>query len=121
MAVPQYRDATADVERNILPPHQVAKNQDPALESAHHHHHGHVHHDAQSEKNREDEVVYSKGTTFENSTIPDQVPQDHGLHRNKTIRQGDIEVVDPQSHKVSEFYVKYRIFFHLFIWLFFTG
>lgn len=99
------------------------------------HHHGHLHHDPSAEKGREDELLYSEDTT---STIPYQNPQNHDLHRRHQSNNdpGSVEVIDaekgaissppveeegPQSQKFSGFYARYRIFFHLFLWLFFTG
>ena len=146
----EYQDVTADTldGHNASAQHDVVPSTDPALEKSHEHHHGHLHHDARAEKGREDEVVYSKGTTFERSVIPHQDPQDHDLHRRhhpdlaEGLNKGHIneksaqtEIVDaekgnlspirseedPQSHKFARFYATYRIFFHLFIWLVFTG
>lgn len=132
-----------DVTDNDNPQHNkssqqhVILNDDPALEKSHEHHHGHLHHNAKVENGREEEMVYSRGTTFEPSTAPHQDPQDHALHRRieADITKGPIDAVDPekgdlspirseddpQTHTFSNFYRKYRIFFHLFIWLFFTG
>jgi len=31
------------------------------------------------------------------------------------------EVADPQRHTIERLYGRYRIFVHMFIWLFFTG
>lgn len=135
-----YRGAPADIIRdhNASPQQQVTPSHDPALNVAHEHHHGHLHHDAYSEEGQDDEIVYSKGTTLEKSGIPDQDPQDQVLHRrhhlddkkgsnrisdveNANISSALTEEKDPRSHAFSVFYAKYRIFFHLFIWLFFTG
>lgn len=138
MVVPDYHDVTSDAAHNASSQHHVAPNHDPALVLAHEHLHGHLHHAANAEKDREDELVYSKDTTFEKSAIPYQAPQEHDLHRRhqSNINPGSIELIDsekgamssppleeegPQSHKVSGFYARYRIFFHLFLWLFFTG
>lgn len=138
MVVPEYHDVTDGVAHNASNQHQIAPNRDPALDLAHERHHGHLHHDASAEKCREDELVYSKDTTFEKSTIPYQAPQDHDLYRRHQPNDdpGLIEVIDskkgalssppleeedPQFHKFSSFYARYRIFFHLFLWLFFTG
>ena len=130
--------ATGDEHNASLQPH-VIPNDDPALDRAHEHHHTHLHHDANAEKRREDEVVYSKGTTNEKSTIPHQDHQDHDLSRRKhtdiskgtpiasdslaDAEQGGSasEELDPQTHTASNLYRKYRLFFHLFIWLVFTG
>ncbi|MCJ1273042.1 hypothetical protein MMC21_000831 [Puttea exsequens] len=130
-------DVTATAEsHNLSSQHHVITNHDPALDKSHEHHHQHLHHDANAEKGRQDEVVYSKGTTFEKSTVPHQDPQDHDLHRRKHAEDGgksrnpdperlDLEPVeledDPQSHNFSRFYRRYRMFFHLVIWFFFTG
>lgn len=138
MVVPEYHDVTADVAHNTSTQRHGASNRDLALDLAHEHHHGHLHHDASAEKGREDELVYSKDTTFEKSTIPYQAPQDHDLHRRHQSNNdpGSVEIIDaekgamssppleeedPQSHKVSGFYSRYRMFFHIFLWLFFTG
>ena len=137
MAAPEYHDPTQGGAQmhNASSQLHVVPNSDPALEASHEHHHRHLHHDAFAEKGREDEVVYSKGTTFERSTIPDENPQDHELHRRHHQEKGEVEVgdaekgitpvryeeEDPQTHTFSRFYGRYRIFFHLFIWLLFTG
>ena len=137
MATPEYHDPAQTVPHthNTSPQHRVVTNLDPALETAHEHHHRHLHHDAFAEKGREDEVIYSKGTTFERSTIPAESPQDHELHRRHHPEKGTVDVgdaekglslvqseeEDPQTHTFSRFYARYRIFFHLFIWLLFTG
>ncbi len=113
----------------------VARNPDPALDRSHEHHHPHVHHDAFAEKGREDEVVYSQGTTSDRSNIPDQNPMNHGLHQRHHDAKGEVNIGDSEKglspirsqdddqkpSKFSGFYTKYRIFFHLFIWLVFTG
>lgn len=131
----------------------LATNNDPALDPAHEHHHAHLHHSARAEEGRHDDVVYSIGTTGEKSTIPDQDPMDHNLHRRHhpehhpertsdndlkdpaltydvkyDAEKGSLGAVnssgqerDPQSHKFARFYAKYRIVWHLFIFLLFTG
>ena len=115
--------------------HQVIANNDYALDKAHEHHHVHLHHNANAEKGREDEVIYSKETTDERSNIPHQDHQDHDLARRKhaEISRGAAgatdfekadsgsEEADPQSHSLATFYKRYRFFFHLFVWLIFTG
>ena len=139
MSAPEYNDITTDPpnNHNQSSQHDVVFNADPALNVDKEHHHGHLHHSANAEKGREDKVVYSKGTTFEKSTIPHQDPQDHALHRRayQGDSKRDVEVADaeqdglspisseedPQTHTFSSFYSRYRIFFHLFVWLLFTG
>lgn len=87
--------------------------------------------------------VYTVGTTTEHSIIPDPSPQDHPHYREKSINEkgenvnvGDVEKgklsngsqlstnsgeLDPKSHKYSSFYRRYRIWFHLAIWIVVTG
>ena len=139
MAAPQYRDVTADHPEvhNTSPQHSVESNSDPALDISHEHHHAHLHHDKQAMQGREDEVVYSEGTTFERSTIPDQDPLDHALHRrhhpdeNKThveVRDAEKGLIspivseeDPRTHTLSRFYGKWKVIVHALIWILFTG
>ena len=122
---------------NASPQDHVIENDDPALNEAHEHSHSHMHHDKRAEQGRKDEVVYSEGTTFERSTIPRQDPRDHDparrryadpskgntgiLDEEKIINPETLDETDPRTHTLSNFYLRYRIFFHLFIWLFFTG
>lgn len=136
--VPEYHDVTDGVVHHSSTQHHVASNHDLALDLSHEHHHSHLHHDASAEQGREDELVYSKDTTFEKSTIPYQAPQDHSMHQRRQPNQDPdsveiidaekgamssppLEAEDPQSHRISGLYARYRIFFHLFLWLFFTG
>ncbi|MCJ1454106.1 hypothetical protein MMC28_004456 [Mycoblastus sanguinarius] len=74
-------DAAHDYNHNTSSQRHVVVNDDPVLRKDREHHHGHLHHSANTEKGREDDLAYSKGTTFEESTIPHQDPQDHNLHR----------------------------------------
>lgn len=137
-ATPGYIDVTeSKPDHNPSSQQNVIQNDDPALQKSREHHHEHLHHDAHAEKGREDEVIYSYGTTFEGKTIPHQDPQDHDLRRRRDAdvaketattfdpEQGILSPSrseeDPQTHKFSNFYKRYRIFVHLFIWLFFTG
>ncbi|KAF1985513.1 H+/nucleoside cotransporter-like protein [Aulographum hederae CBS 113979] len=124
------------------PTHGLAVNSDPALNPANEHHHAHLHHNPRAEQGREDEVVYSVGTTNEKSTIPHQDAQDHDLHRRGHPerkggfdKEADVEYdaekgsagypseeeKDPQNHRFANFYAKWRIFFHMFILALFTG
>lgn len=117
--------------------HHIQRNHDPALDPANEHIHGHLHHTAHAEQDR-CETEYSKGTTFEKSNIPNQEPHDQPIHRKhppanppitSTVadtEKGDFSrdsssEDDPRTHTLSNFYLKYRLFFHLFIWLLFTG
>lgn len=139
MTTVQYPDvAQAPDDHNTSAQHNVVENDDPALQKSHEHAHGHLHHDQEAAQGKPEEVIYSRGTTFEKSTIPHQDPQDHDLARRrhtnsakpsaavKDAEKGDMspeesDEEDPRTHTLSNFYAKYRIFFHLFIWLFFTG
>lgn len=117
-------------------------NNDPVPDEANEHHHAHIHHDVNAEEGREEEVVHAKGTTLEPRIMPHQDPQDHGMHHEKqavkteqsiasysdpengsgSFALGHIESEeDPQTHTASTFYQKYRLIFHLIIWLFFTA
>jgi concentrative nucleoside transporter, CNT family len=107
------------------------------LDVSHQHHHAHLHHDANAERGRDDEVAYAAGTSFQKSDIPDQSPQDIDYHRRRHSEKaaetgvGDAEKgtvtpvstndEDPPKRGFSAFYARYRIFFHLAIWLVFTG
>ena len=139
MSAPEYVNVNAKAahEHNASAQQHVIPNNDPALDILHEHHHGHLHHSAHAERGRDDDVIYSKGTTLEKNTIPHQDPQDHDLHRRHLVMEtkmateavdaekGALSPVrseeDPQTHTLSTFYAKYRVLFHLFIWLFFTG
>ena len=126
-------------KHNASPQHHVLINNDPALDTAHEHRHTHLHHSAHAEEGRRDNVMYSKRTTDERPIIPHQDHQDHNIERRKKAVVSDAspqitegatdtekatyssEESDPQSHRLSNFYRKYRLFFHLIIWLVFTG
>ena len=122
MATTEYSNVTGDHKLNSASPQDhIAQNNDPVLDPAHQYHHGHLHHDIPVEKDSEDEVVYSNGSTINKSTIPDQTTYDHNVHKSESIHQTDIEFGDLQSQKPPGLYTRYRVFFHLFIWFFFTG
>jgi len=137
---------SASLEHNRSSQQHVVLNDDPALEVSHEHFHAHLHHDELAERGRDDDIAYSNGTTFEKSNILDQGVMDHNLHRRKHPQgqvskngKGTIGITDeergsigpegmsreaeedPQDHQWSHFYARYRIFFHLFIFLLFTG
>ena len=112
--------------------HPVNAVDDPALDKSHQHHHDHVHHSANAEKGRTEELLYSQGTTMEKSTIPQQNPQDRDLYgikladsvKSPTVLPeiGDLRPEeDPQTHTFSNFYKRHRVIFHLLLWLLFTG
>ncbi|KAL8836690.1 MAG: hypothetical protein Q9170_002822 [Blastenia crenularia] len=117
--------------------HHVQENHDPALDTANEHVHGHLHHATHAERDR-DKTMFSTGTTYEDSNIPSQDPHDQTIHRRHPadgvtipptiddIEKGDLSgdlssQEDPRTHTLSNFYLRYRIFFHSFVWLLFTG
>ncbi|CAF9920388.1 hypothetical protein IMSHALPRED_004868 [Imshaugia aleurites] len=128
-----------DYARDHYPSPQqiVIQHDDPVLRNSHEHHRDYSHHDTHAEKGWEDDVIDSRGMTIERSTIPHHHSQGHDLHRRRSadMAKEPTAAVDPeqgnmspsrfdedtQSHTVSTFYRKYRIFFHLFIWIVFTG
>lgn len=118
----------------------VQENPDLALRYSHEHQHQHLHHGRNSLSGRHDDILYAKGVDA--SHIP---PQDYSHHhtvpensvdsKDQRFSVTDAEKGDLSPSKVSTnegeragrkyrfsgFYSKYKIFFHLFIWLFFTG
>ncbi|KAF1955350.1 hypothetical protein CC80DRAFT_493245 [Byssothecium circinans] len=136
----------ADLARGHNASHQagVLPNPDPALDIAREHNHEHLHHSANAEKGHlpGDHIAYTTGTTAEPGVIP---PVDHSARNLEKHAVHDIEKSggyyeakegslgkestlprsseeeEPQKRGFSGFYRKYRIFFHIFIGLFFTG
>ncbi len=118
---PDYIDVT---DHNPSPQQDVIQNEEPAHQVPNEHHHDHMHHDIHPEKGREDEAIYSYGTN-------------HDLHKRRhadmakepaaavDLDQGTMSLSrseeDPQTNTFSNLYKRYRIFFHLFIWMVFTG
>lgn len=148
--MPVFNMADVSREHNSSPMPGVVRNSDPALDVANEHHHEHLHHSARAEKGHDeaDHPAYTTGTTYEPPVIPPADPNDDALHRRhhpEKHAEHDIEKtggidyeekgslskprsssdpegeVDPKRHRVSGFYRKYRIFFHVFVGLFFTG
>lgn len=119
MATTEYNNAIGDHKlNNTLPQDRIAQNNDPILDPAHH---DHLHHDVPVKKGNDDEMAYSNRSAIDKSTIPDQTTHDHDVHKSEGTHQHDIEVVDPRPPKSLGLYTRYRIIFHLLIWLFFTG
>ncbi|KAF2100350.1 H+/nucleoside cotransporter-like protein [Rhizodiscina lignyota] len=135
-----------DTQHNFSSQTDVVRNNDPALDIAHEHHHEHLHHSAAAEKGREDEVVYSIGTTGEKSNIPDADPMDHALHdRHHPERQHGIDKKNDlgidydatekgygsegqsgegeaaRGRGWKRFYRHYKLFIHIAIVVVFTG
>lgn len=128
----------AEHHHNASPMPGMVPNSDPALDTAHEHVHKHVHHSEFAEKGRTDEIVYSKGTTDEPQTVPDADSQDDYLRRRahnkeKDIEAGEVEDTvdknslsprtseDPQNHHFAKFYSHYKVVFHVFLAMLFTG
>ncbi|KAL8675154.1 MAG: hypothetical protein Q9168_000407 [Polycauliona sp. 1 TL-2023] len=141
MAVPDYSDVTESrpQSHNASAQQNVEKNNDPALNTANEHTHTHLHHTAQADRGRPD-TEFSRGTTYEDSTIPSQDPHDQSVHRRHlhdapgpklpaavadtekgNLNSDSTSDEDPRTHTFSSFYLRYRVYFHLFIWLLFTG
>ena len=112
----------------------LIQNDVPTVPNFHRHHLDHVHQDDLDDrvkKGGENEVIHSYRTTLEKSTIPDQDPQDHGLHKRQHAdmaidpEQGTIRSThsgdDPPTHTSSNLYRKYQIFFLLLFFSLFTG
>lgn len=139
MSTQDYIDVShAPHGHNVSAQHRVVEKDAPALKTSQEHQHGHLHHDKHAEQGCNDEVVYSEGTTFEESTTPPQDAQDHDLARRRraepakkavdiddtekgSISPDRFDEEDPRTHTLSSYYSRHRIFAHLFIWLFFTG
>ena len=117
----------------------VIPNPDAALDISHEHRHEHLHHSATALKGREHETVtYSYGTHPDESVVPDDKTHESHVHQRwrSTSKDEDVDsaekggVIDSVESASSEekekgrfakFYTRWRIFFHLFIFLFFTG
>lgn len=132
---------SAEHEHNASAQTGVVPNPDPALDVSREHHHAHLHHSEMATKGREDDVVYSKGTTDEKSIIPDANVMDNSLHKlghpekhdhdhdtydikdaeNLSRRPSDENSSHKSTGRIKRFYAKYKVFFHAYIWLHFTA
>lgn len=117
----------------------VAPNYDPALDTAHEHRHSHLHHSAAALRNREHEtVVYSTGVIPDRSIVPEDKTHEQHVHQkwratskdrdaDSAEKGGMVNSIETTSSEEKErgrfarFYTRWRIFFHMFIFLFFTG
>ncbi|KAJ9400114.1 hypothetical protein DTO282F9_2884 [Paecilomyces variotii] len=102
---------------------EITRHSDPALDPANEHHHAHQHHTAFAEHGREDEVVYSKDTTFDKSVIPDAAVEHNSLN-GKGDSNGDIEELGEGSAKRPwhrRMVKHWRHVFHAAVWILFTG
>ena len=137
--VPNHGDLPAhghnpSVQRGVDP------NPDLALHYSHEHQHSHLHHGhrASMQQDKTEHAVYAIDNDDRNNRDLLAKPgQDYTAHKlrdeNKEFGVTDAEkgVVSPtrlsseegdgKKHRVSGFYKKYRIFFHLAIWLLFTA
>jgi len=128
---------------NVSKQTDVDENPDLTLHYSHEHQHNHLHHNRTSLAGRHDEVLYAEGTTFDKSNIGEGNPQDykaHHLRQQNPVDEKDFVATDAEkggvgpmtvdsngseeegrNHRVAWTYARYKIFVHLFIWLFFTG
>ncbi|KAK7959613.1 uncharacterized protein PG986_004467 [Apiospora aurea] len=119
--------------------HGVDINPDPALDYAHEHRHEHNNHGGAAAAHKghlgqHDEVVYSAGTTDKSHDLMDKPSQDYTTHKlrdtaaEKSVDEesGRVGAVDETEESTGRkwtwkrFYRKFRLFVHIFIWLFFT-
>lgn len=119
--------------------HGVGPNPDPALDYAREHRHEHINHGgaAAAHKDRlgqHDELVYSAGTTDKSRDMMDSPSQDYTTHKmrdtsaEKSVDEesGRVGAVDETEEATGRkwtwkrFYRKFRLYVHIFIWLFFT-
>ena len=124
-------------DNNPSPKQNVVKDNHQTLPNSTEQHHDHVQYNIQSRKSQENDVTHSYDATLEGNTIHHQDSQnrEHYRKRHADMRKELAIAVDPeqtnvglsrfeedaQSHTFSTFYKKYRVFFHLFIWVVFTG
>ncbi len=147
---PQTRPASSMGDFNINHEHppnssvqqNIVYGHDRALDSVQEFHTAHSQHDDNAESGRDEDVPESKEATLEPHAISYEGPQDPNLKHRKEAdaveksvesrsytENGSASVVlgheqiveDARSQAGPTFYQRYRIFFHLIIWLFFTG
>jgi CNT family concentrative nucleoside transporter len=135
-----------DHGHNLSMQKSVDENPDLTLHYSHEHQHKHLHHGRPSLTGKHDEVLYAEGTTIDNHmAFVNDNPQDYSKHQlrkpSEQIHEKDFSnsddaekgITDPtriatnsseddgKKHRISRTYAKYRIFVHIFIWLFFTA
>lgn len=133
------RARTMAAAHNSSPQTHVAANDDPALDLSREHYHAPLHHDPSAMKGHKDEIAYTYGTTVDPPSIPGKADVHHRHTSEKsTEKQGVIDIDDAEKGSTSpvttargeegkkrgpvgRFYSRFRLFFHLFIWLLFTG
>lgn len=125
-----YRDDGDLHDHNVSVEHNQAQNQEQAATILDDHSRGQqLHHDTDVELGQKKEIGYQNSATNQNDPNPyDQAhPDDPKKQPSHMISTENEELghvtseADPKGHSLSTFYVKYRMFFHLIIWLFFTG
>ena len=112
---------------NPSPIQDVIQNDIPAIPSPHEHNSEHMHQDEHTDRGRKDGIAYSCGTTFEKSSTTPQDPPHHDLHWRQHGDMAKEPVApshsseDPQTHSFPKFHTRYRLFFHVFLGIIFTG
>jgi concentrative nucleoside transporter, CNT family len=126
------------VQRDVNP------NPDLALHFSHEHQHDHMHHGASALAGKHDDILYAHGTTVDqhiDTQDHSHTVHHHAKHAHVGVdskdqdlsehdpEKGDLtptkvatnETEDGRRHRFSRFYAKYKIFFHIAIWLVWTG
>ena len=134
MSIPTgYIDVTG---RSSSTHHNGIQNDVPFLSTSNAHPSDPVNHDGHSEKGQEGEVIYSSSMTSEKGAIPhlelqgDLHRKRHGETSKEPVAANDREQSttrpshsdeEPQSHAFTRNYKRYRLLFHTFLWVVFTG
>jgi concentrative nucleoside transporter, CNT family len=112
-------------------PDGLRRNSDPALQESHQHRHEHLHHSPRVDAHDHHDPVYTKGTTFGSTLVPEQdklhkhegekngLPEYSDQEKNGVITRDEEEGERPSGAKA--YYRRFRPFVHLFIFLLFTG
>lgn len=119
-------------DHSSSPQQDIIQRDSRTVQHSNERHRDHVHHNVDLEKGKENQIINSYGTTFEEKTIPHRDLQDQDSHRRRhaDIRKESAVAVDlslshfdesSESHTLSNFYKRYRILFYLFFWIVFTG
>lgn len=123
---------------NASPQTGVDRNPDPALDYANEHRHEHSHHHglaADEKVAKEDDVMYTTGTTEKGRDMMDLPPQDYSTHKlrespvnEKSVDEesGNVghistEEEGPQLRMIYYYYRKVRPFIPILVWLVFTA
>lgn len=125
--------------------HNVDPNPDLALHYSHEHQHGHVHHAPSALAHRHDDILYSSGNAEKHGGVDllEKPSQDYTKHQLQNDgKMASVKEIDTETGGMSptriisedatepgrrgkwtfgRIYRRYRIVFHLFIWLLFTG